>query len=111
MHLWRTRMPRGMFLKSQGFASWLSAPGRTHTLASFCRQTGRDYADYGLPVSLDTFIAYGDWFGRDLADSMDQTLVTGLAGGPGQFEITLADGRTATARRVVLATGVEHFAH
>ena len=28
MHLWQTSMPRGMFLKSQGFASNLWEPGQ-----------------------------------------------------------------------------------
>jgi FAD-dependent urate hydroxylase len=111
MNLWRTQMPRGMYLKSQGFASWLSAPGGSHTLAAFCRSTGRDYADYGLPVPLEEFVAYGDWFARDLAGGLEQTLVTRLARRAGRFELILADGRMATARQVVLATGVEHFAY
>ena len=38
MHLWRDAMPRGMFLKSQGFASNLSDPERSHTLEAFCRR-------------------------------------------------------------------------
>ncbi|HXB48391.1 MAG TPA: FAD-dependent oxidoreductase [Streptosporangiaceae bacterium] len=111
MHLWRAQMPRGMFLKSQGFASNLCDPHGTHTLAVFCRATGRSYADYGQPVRLDDFVAYGDWFAGELANGLETTLVTGLTSGAGQFELRLADGRTAAARRVVLATGVEHFAH
>jgi cation diffusion facilitator CzcD-associated flavoprotein CzcO len=111
MHLWRAQMPRGMFLKSQGFASNLSDPHGTHTLAAFCRATGRSYADYGQPVRLDDFVAYGDWFAGELANGLETTLVSGVAGGSGQFELKLADGQTATAKRVVLATGVEHFAY
>ena len=111
MHLWRAQMPRGMFLKSQGFASNLSDPHGTHTLAAFCRATGRSYADYGQPVRLDDFVAYGDWFAGELASGLEPTLVTKLTGDGGLFELRLADGRTAPARRVVLATGVEHFAH
>ena len=80
MHLWRAQMPRGMYLKSQGFASNLSDPAGTHTLAAFCRQTGRPYADYGLPVPLDTFIAYGDWFAAEQASGIEQTMVTSVAG-------------------------------
>jgi cation diffusion facilitator CzcD-associated flavoprotein CzcO len=57
MHLWRDAMPRGMFLKSQGFASNLSDPERSHTLEAFCAKTGRPYASYGLPVALDTFVS------------------------------------------------------
>ena len=45
MKLWRENMPRGMFLKSQGFASNLSDPDGTHTLEAFCQATGRPYAD------------------------------------------------------------------
>src|SRR6266700_2077454 len=95
MSPWRTAMPAGMFLKSQGFASNLSDPDGTHTLAAFCAATGRPYADYGLPVPLDTFIAYGQWFASQLA---------------GDVEETLATGERARARRVVIAAGVEHFA-
>jgi cation diffusion facilitator CzcD-associated flavoprotein CzcO len=111
MHLWRAQMPRGMLLKSQGFASNLSDPEGTHTLAAFCRATGRPYADYGLPVVLDDFVAYGDWFAGQRASGLEQTLITRLTGRGGRFELGLDDGRTATARRVVLATGVEHFAY
>jgi thioredoxin reductase len=111
MHLWRAQMPRGMFLKSQGFASNLSDSRGTHTLAAFCHATGRSYADYGQPVRLDDFVAYGDWFASELAGDLETTLVSELTSDGGLFALRLADGRTATARRVVLATGVEHFAY
>jgi FAD-dependent urate hydroxylase len=111
MKLWRENMPRGMFLKSQGFASNLSDPSRTFTLAAFCRATGRPYADYGLPVPLDTFVAYGGWFQARCASGLEETLVTNVAGSHGQFQLTLANGDVAHARQVVLAVGVEHFAH
>jgi thioredoxin reductase len=111
MKLWRENMPGGMFLKSQGFASNLSDPEGTHTLAAFCRATGRPYADYGLPVPLDTFVAYGEWFQAQRASGLEETLVTKLAGRHGQFELTLANGGVAHAGQVVLAIGVEHFAH
>jgi thioredoxin reductase len=110
MHQWRTAMPAGMFLKSQGFASNLSSPDGTHTLAAFCAATGRPYADYGLPVPLDTFIAYGEWFTAQLVPDVEETLVTGITAEPGCFELTLDTGERARARRVVVAAGVEHFA-
>src|SRR5487761_1433746 len=47
MRLWQSAMPKGMYLKSQGFASNLSDPKRTHTLEAFCKATGRSYASYG----------------------------------------------------------------
>ena len=52
--------------------------GRTFTLPAFCRASGRPYADYGLPVPLDTFVAYGQWFQTQRARRLEETLVTGL---------------------------------
>lgn len=109
MGLWRNSMPKGMFLKSQGFASNLSAPGGTHTLKAFCAQAGRPYADYGRPVELDTFVAYGEWFRESLVPDVEEVLVAEIAPAPGGYRLTLADGEQVNARAVVVATGVEHF--
>jgi thioredoxin reductase len=110
MHLWRDMMPRGMFLKSQGFASNLSDPERSHTLEAFCRKTGHPYASYGLPVPLDTFISYGQWFADELVPGLEEVLVTDLVRTRSGFDLSLSDGTHARARNVVLAAGVEHFA-
>jgi thioredoxin reductase len=110
MGLWRTSMPRGMFLKSQGFASNLSSPDGAHTLEAFCTATGRPYASYGLPVPLDTFVAYGQWFQRELVPDLEESLVTEVVPKDGHFEIGLDSGDRARARKVVVAAGVEHFA-
>jgi FAD-dependent urate hydroxylase len=111
MQLWRDFMPEGMFLKSQGFASNLSDPDHTHTLKAFCAATGRPYADYGLPVSLDTFVAYGHWFRGQLVPDIDEVLVTDIARAGDGFEVTLANSEQARARKVVVAIGVEAFAY
>ena len=111
MRLWRDAMPKGMFLKSQGFASNLSDPKGTHTLEAFCQATGRPYQSYGLPVPLDTFTSYGQWFASELDLKVEEVLVTGLARRPDGFEVSLADGGRFVARRVVVAIGVEHFAY
>jgi len=110
MNLWRSMMPQGMFLKSQGFASNLSDPAGTHTLEAFCLATARPYADYGLPVSLETFTAYGEWFRAAHAPDLEETLVTEVSRTDGQYTLALATGSTARARQVVIAAGVEHFA-
>jgi thioredoxin reductase len=111
MWLWRDAMPKGMFLKSQGFASNLSDLEGTHTLEAFCRATGRPYRSYGLPVPLDTFTSYGHWFQNELGLKVEEVLVAGLAPQPGGFGLTLADGEQFAARQVVVAIGVEHFAY
>src|SRR5215469_2050959 len=111
MQLWRGFMPEGMFLKSQGFASNLSAPGGTHTLEAYCQATGRPYASYGLPVPLDTFVAYGQWFRAELVPDIEEVLVTDVARRDGGFELSLANSEQVRARKVVIAVGVEHFAY
>ena len=111
MQLWRAFMPEGMFLKSQGFASNLSAPDGTHTLEAFCQATGRPYASYGLPVPLDTFVAYGQWFRTELVPDIEEVLVTDVARRDGGFELSLANSEQVRARKVVIAVGVEHFAY
>ncbi len=111
MHLWRASMPRGMFLKSQGFASNLSDPQGELTLGSFCRVAGRPYADYGLPVPLDTFVDYGQWFQSAADLDLEEVLVTGVSPAGDGYELTLAGGETLRASHVVVAVGVEHFAY
>ena len=93
MRLWRGAMPQGMFLKSQGFASNLSDPKGTHTLEAFCQATGHPYASYGLPVSLENFINYGQWFQSELDLKVEEVVVTGMVQRADGFELTLADGR------------------
>ena len=109
MQLWREHMPAGMYLKSQGFASNLSDPAGRHTLSAFCSSTGREYADYGLPVSLETFVAYGDWFRRAEVPNLEEVMVTNVTRAGEHYELSLADGSAARARTVVVATGVQHF--
>jgi cation diffusion facilitator CzcD-associated flavoprotein CzcO len=109
MRLWRTAMPRGMYLKSQGFASNLSDPEHSHTLEAFCRKTGHPYASYGLPVPLDNFISYGQWFADELVPGIEEILVTDISPHADGYELTLSDGSAAIARNVVVAAGVEHF--
>jgi len=111
MQLWKDFMPRGMFLKSQGFASNLSDPHHTHTLEAFCEATGRPYASYGLPVPLDTFVAYGEWFRAELVPDVEEVLVTDISRRDGGFELSLANSECLRARKVVVAIGVEAFSH
>lgn len=109
MRAWTAGMPDGMFLKSQGFASNLSDPAGSQTLGAFCRSTGRGYGDYGVPVPLETFTAYGRWFQRHQAPDLEETLVTAVVRRDGHFELTTADAERVRARSVVVATGLQSF--
>src|ERR1700679_2535003 len=78
MKFWSRHMPRGMHLKSEGFASNLSEPSSRMTLEAFCRERGIDYAHIGLPVALETFIEYGREFQRRQVPQLEQVDITNL---------------------------------
>ncbi len=111
MRTWRTQMPKGMFLKSEGFASSLFDPEGSYTLAKHAAANGIAYAETGLPVSLETFCDYGLAFQQRQVPELEQQDVTGLSQDHRGFRLTLANGERLTARRVVLAIGIAHFDH
>ena len=111
MRLWKETMPKGMFLKSQGFASNISDPDGTHTLEAFCKKTNHPYASYGLPVSLENFVNYGQWFRAERGLEIEESTVTDVTPAGAGFELTVGGIDRVRARRVVVAIGVEAFAH
>ena len=111
MHTWQTQMPKGMKLKSEGFASSLDDPDSAFTLAEYSRQQGLPYADVGLPVPLATFTAYGLEFQKRYAPNLENKLVVSVKQAPVGFEVRLEDGEVLAARRVVLAIGITHYAY
>jgi thioredoxin reductase len=111
MEGWQAHMPRGMLLKSDGFASNLSDPKGSFTLSKFCSDSGIEYSDTETPVRLDTFINYGLEFQRNLVPEVEEKTIISLARSQGGFQICLDDGELVLARRVVVATGLRHFAH
>jgi thioredoxin reductase len=112
MELWRRHMPERMMLKSNGYASNLSAPdGRASSLKSFCRSHGHAYGDLNVPVPLDTFIAYADWFRARHVPQLDERMVAGLERDGDGYSLTLEDGERVRAAQVVLAVGITAFAH
>jgi hypothetical protein len=112
MELWRHHMPKSMMLKSNGYASNLSAPdGKASRLKAFCRLTNRPYGDLNIPVELDTFIAYADWFRERHVPNLEEKMVTGLDRDAQGYRLTLEDGEQLRAAQVVMAVGITAFPH
>jgi hypothetical protein len=111
LNLWRSHMPRGMYLKSEGCASNLSAPRDGYSLRQYCADASLPYGDYAAPVPLETFTQYGLSFQQRLVPTVENELVTGLAKSSTAFELQLASGEAFRASKVVVATGVSHTAH
>ncbi len=111
MQLWRERMPNGMLLKSDGFASNLSDPAAVFTLEAYCRLVGIPYHHTRRPVEIDTFREYGLAFQREIVPEVDERLVTRLRRQDDGYVLEVEGGSTIAARRVVLAVGLGHFEH
>jgi thioredoxin reductase len=111
MESWLTQMPRGMHLKSEGFASSVYHPEGSLTLGQYCQEKRLPYADIGIPVPLETFCEYGLAFQRKFVSTLEQKLVVALDQGPSGFTLKLDSGETIAARRVIVAAGISHFSH
>jgi hypothetical protein len=111
MHSWRHMMPKGMFLKSEGFASFLYDPDDELTLERYCQATRQPYAPIGVPVPLDTFSTYGLEFQRRLVPNVEAVNIASIARVAGGFDLVTEAGETVPARRVVVAAGITHFGY
>lgn len=109
MHTWLTKMPNGMHLKSEGFASSLSDPGSTFTLGRYCMEAGIPYADLGDPVPLATFSSYGLEFQKRFVPELEDKLVVSVRQAPEGYVIGLGDGEVVATRRIIVAVGLTHF--
>lgn len=111
MRSWTHHMPRGMSLKSEGFASDLSDPGQEFPLKKYCSEKGLPYADVGLPVHIDTFIGYGLEFQKRYVPTLEEVQVTSVRKVGDLFEVTTETGEKVSARQVVVAAGIFHFGY
>jgi len=109
MDVWRNHMPKGMLLKSDGFASNLSDPAGDFTLKNFCKMHQIPYDDTRVPVALETFVDYALAFQKKLVPQLDTRQVTEIDRVGDLYSVQLEDGECINARRVVLAVGISHF--
>lgn len=106
---WRHHMPKNMTLKSDGFASNLSAPAQDSTLKAWCERHGKPYANQGLPVELDDFLAYGSDFIARFFPSIEDRMVEHVESCADGYLLTLDNGERISAGRVVVAAGISCF--
>jgi len=111
MDSWIAHMPKGMKLKSDGFASNIDDPEGRFTLGQFCAERGIDYGDTGIPVKLDTFSAYGLAFRDRMVPELEDKMAAAIDRVEDGFRLRLENGESFTARQVILAVGITHFEH
>src|ERR1700733_650260 len=109
LHTWRTSMPEGMVLKSEGNGSNLYDPAGEFTLARFCADRGLPYEDIGYPIPLSTFIDYGIAFQQRYVPRLEDRIVTEVKPASHGFDLELGDGEAVAARRVIVAAGIRAY--
>ena len=103
MSFWREHMPSGMKLRSPWAATHIVDPDNLLTLDAFAAVTGLGRPD---PLPVEDFIRYGEWFRATALPDLDARMVARVARASRGFALTLDDGATLTARRVVIAMGL-----
>lgn len=102
------KMPDGMFLKSVWTASSIADPYGRYSLDRYVATTGYLQQE---PVPLPDFVEYGRWVQRNTVPDVDSAFVQSLTRDGERFRLELDDGRSVTAGAVVVATGIQSFAH
>lgn len=103
MGFWRYNMPKGMMLRSPWRATHLSDPEGALSLDAYSSQ---QHINTGKPLPVEQFVAYGEWFQKRAVPEVDRRAVRLVDLSTDCFRLTLADGESLSADRVVIATGL-----
>jgi FAD-dependent urate hydroxylase len=110
MDTWRNHMPAGMYLKSEPYGTDMSSPQAGYDLDGYCRSEQIDGIGRGIPLPLERFLDYSDWYIKQLVPDVCDETVTEIKATNGGYQVTFADAEPVAARNVVIATGVlPHF--
>jgi len=97
-----------MKLRSPWVATHIADPHGRHLLDDYFNEIGLPIPEL-LPI--ENFIDYGAWFQDRVAPDVDTRAVVRIAPHDGGFRISLEDGESFFARRIVMATGLLHHEH
>lgn len=109
MDFWKSNMPKGMYLRSG--CDWHYDPFNEDTIERYLETKNLKPADVE-PLRLDFYLGYCDWFRKQKAIEVLPAWVQQLNyvnDTPPFFEAVLQDGRSITAKNVVLALGFRYF--
>jgi FAD-dependent urate hydroxylase len=106
MSFWERNMPAGMLLRSYWDGSHISDPHDEFTLDRYQAARG---VELPRPVRLDDFVDYGRWVQRHVANPLDARRITRIEPATKGFRLTVEDGDSLSAQRVVIATGIASY--
>ncbi|HEX2454703.1 MAG TPA: NAD(P)-binding domain-containing protein [Vicinamibacterales bacterium] len=108
LDLWKTGMPRGMFLRSG--PDWHLDAREVATFEAYVNER-RLTGDETKPMRLETFLDYVGWFMGQYNLAPQNKYVTHLARSRGGYLATMDDGSRLFADSVLLALGFAFFKH
>src|SRR4029079_15734195 len=74
-----------------------------------CAANGVAYSAQTVPVKVDDYVAYADWFTRTYVPTLEELNVTNIVRDRDGYTLTLESGAAVRARRVVMAVGITWF--
>ena len=107
MAMWTDHMPRGMVLKSDGFAT--NFGGMPLTLEKFCERTGRPYGDLGHRTPIADVIAYAQAYQQEYIGEIEDDHVEAVTPYAGGFRVQLRNRDEYISKKVIVATGLMGF--
>lgn len=106
MHFWRERMPQNMFIRTHPAYVNLSDAEGLFTLERFAEKTGSKLEQ---PLPRPLFVRYAMWFADQTHVAFERELVAHLRRITGGYKLLTSCGSASYARRVIIATGLQHF--
>ena len=106
MDTWRDHAPAGMYLRSEPNMLAMSHPRPGYDFEDYCRCERIDGMGRGIPVAIERFLGYADWYIKQLAPDVSDVRVTEISEVNGRFRVAFADAEPVVAKNVVVATGV-----
>jgi FAD-dependent urate hydroxylase len=104
-------MPADMYLKSEPYGSDMSCPQTGYDLAGYSRSERVEGIGRGVPLSLERFINYSDWYIKHLVPDVTDVRVTEIKALDRGFSVSLADAEPIAVSNVVVATGILPHVH
>ncbi len=112
MDTYRSRVPEGMLMKSEPYASTIASPDGSYDMAAYCKASGLEYVARDPAVlTLERFLDYADWYTKQLVHDVREETVTKVTPASEGFRVEFENRAPVIARQVVVATGVLPYFH
>ena len=113
MSFWERSMPAGMRLLSPSATCHIADPANRLNLDIYRELNTRNSENHDLQDHLQVadFIKYGHWFHQEAGVRADRRKVVRVDLASKGYQVTLEDGETLRAGRVVVAGGIQPFVH